>query len=85
MIKSVKGNILGSNAGVACQQVNCQGALGKGLAEQIISKFPAVKLNYKRFCKNSGCAEDLLGQVLYVEASKEAGGTIPNKIKYCKN
>lgn len=36
------GDILKSKADIICQQVNCKGAMGAGLAKQIKEKYPKV-------------------------------------------
>ncbi len=35
MVKIVKGNILNATEDIICQQVNCMGIMGAGLAKQI--------------------------------------------------
>jgi O-acetyl-ADP-ribose deacetylase (regulator of RNase III) len=52
MIKIIEGNILDAPEDIICQQVNCQGVMGSGLALQIIKKYPEVYPKYKEFCKN---------------------------------
>jgi len=42
----IKRNILEVKAGIICQQVNCKGVMGSGLAEQIRSSFPQVYTDY---------------------------------------
>ncbi len=43
---SLNGNILDVQAGIICHQVNCQGALGAGLAAQLKNKYPKVRSDY---------------------------------------
>ena len=46
MIKTVIGDILDSTKDCICQQVNCHGVMGAGLAEAIAKKWPLVKSLY---------------------------------------
>lgn len=69
-MRILNGNILDSDANLIVQQVNCVGAMGKGLADQIARRHPVVKDSYLRFYKEwdylyGGPA--LLGHVLYVQ------------------
>lgn len=69
-MRIVNGNILDSEANLIVQQVNCVGAMGKGLADQIARRYPVVKETYLRFHEEwdyqyGGHA--LLGHVLYVQ------------------
>jgi len=43
---SLKGSILGVQAGIICHQVNCQGSLGTGLAAQLKNRYPKVRSDY---------------------------------------
>jgi len=65
MITIVEGNILDATEDIICQQVNCLGVMGAGLAKQIVTKYPEVYKSYKRFCK--GCKDgdnrNLLGEI----------------------
>ncbi|MBZ9622913.1 macro domain-containing protein [Clostridium sp. FP2] len=71
MIKIVEGNILNATEDVICQQVNCQGVMGAGLAKQIRNKYPEVYPLYKRFCE--GCENNdrrtLLGEIQTIPVS----------------
>jgi O-acetyl-ADP-ribose deacetylase (regulator of RNase III) len=64
MIKIVEGNILDANEKLICQQVNCQGVMGSGLAKQLKDKYPKLYPSYKKFCE--GCKDNnprtLLGE-----------------------
>lgn len=42
-------NILDVEHGIICQQVNCRGVMGAGLAKQIRNKWPRVYRIYRRF------------------------------------
>ena len=63
MIKYVKGDIVKSKYPVFCQQVNCKGVMGSGLAKQIRDKYPGVYESY-RVAHESG--RDILGSNHYV-------------------
>ena len=49
MIVFKYGDILTTELRVICQQVNCKGVMGKGLAKQIRDKYPEVYNQYKKF------------------------------------
>lgn len=61
-------NLLEVKSGIICQQVNCVGVMGAGLALQIKRKWPVVYKNYKQDCdlvaddptKLMGCVQDTL-------------------------
>jgi Predicted phosphatase homologous to the C-terminal domain of histone macroH2A1 len=66
MIIYKNGNILSSNADIICQQVNCQGVMGSGLAKEIRTGFPQCYKEYKMFCKDK-TPNELLGKVNFVQ------------------
>jgi O-acetyl-ADP-ribose deacetylase (regulator of RNase III) len=71
MIKILEGNILDADETIICQQVNCKGVMGSGLAKQIRNKYPNVYTDYKLFCKT---VKNPLGQVnSVVVQDKEKG------------
>jgi len=74
MIEYIDGDILKSNCNIVCQQVNCRGVMGAGLAKQIREKYPNVFKEYKDMCAQH--REQLLGLVQCVEV--EQGKTICN-------
>ena len=56
-----EGNILDIKQGIICQQVNCAGAMGAGLALQIKNKYPVVYEHYSDLYKRDRLK---LGEVL---------------------
>ncbi len=60
MVNYVKGDLLESNCDYICHQVNCQGAMGSGIAGQIRKRFPEVYASYAELCMNVG-SRRLLG------------------------
>lgn len=73
MVVYKKGNLLESNCDIICHQVNCQRAMGRGIAGQIRQKWPKV---YEDYCYNidymygNGLARyssDLLGMITWTE------------------
>lgn len=46
------GDLLNFPATYICQQVNCMGVMGAGLAKQIALRWPIVKERYREYCKN---------------------------------
>lgn len=51
-----------STADILVHQVNCCGAMGKGIAKEIKEKFPEVYLGYKEICSKIDEPKDLLGE-----------------------
>lgn len=74
MIEYRRGNILDEGTGIICQQVNCQGVMGAGLAKQIRDKYPEVYNVYKEyiFKRKVNCLDGvkLLGSVNPVYINK---------------
>lgn len=62
MINHKNGDLLNSDADIICQQVNCCGVMGSGLAKHIKDSYPDVYTSYKIFCQDKDPLE-LLGQV----------------------
>ena len=60
-IQIVNGDILNVSDSIICQQVNCRGVMGAGLAKQIRDKYPTVYPDYKRYAST-----DSLGTCLFV-------------------
>lgn len=65
-MKEIKGNILDVDYGIICQQVNCQGVMGCGIAKQIRNKWPEVYKRYKMYHKNGFLR---LGKVVLVKVT----------------
>ena len=63
------GDLLTSDAEIICQQVNCLGVMGAGLAKQIRDTYPEVFAEYMKFCTGREPC-DLLGKAQIVQASK---------------
>lgn len=73
VIKEVKGDLLQAPENIIGHQVNCQGAMGAGLAAEIRSKHPIVFEKYKALInKSSDNKEILLGttQIIKVDENK---------------
>ena len=65
------GDILTSTADIICQQVNCKGVMGSGLAKQIRAKYPQVYTKYKELIDTfNHTGERFLGQMQLVEGDK---------------
>jgi len=62
-VKIVNGDILNCTEDIICQQVNCQGVMGSGLARQLRDKYPKMFVQYKSWCKFAKTPEALLGNV----------------------
>lgn len=65
----VRGDLLEADAQYICHQVNCQGAMGAGIAKQIADKWPYVKKEYTRYCDAALNRHDLLGRIQMVAAN----------------
>lgn len=62
----IKGNLLNTELSNIAHGVNCQGAMGSGVAKAILDKYPLVKKDYKtyyHFVTDLGSKEALLGSV----------------------
>ena len=62
MLYEVTGNILSGEYNIICQQVNCQGVMGAGLAKQIRNQYPKLFMYYKQKCESCN-KEELLGDI----------------------
>ena len=74
MVKIVNRDITTVTAGILCHGVNCQGAMGSGVAKAIKEKWPEV---YQIF-KNSDVGRDMLGAIKMVKPSGYPDLTIYN-------
>lgn len=63
MIEVIKGDLLLADTKAICQQVNCQGVMGAGLAKEIADRYPNVKRHYLEFCAAADDPAKLLGEV----------------------
>lgn len=66
MVRTVIGDILDATEDIICQQVNCQNAMGSGVAKAIYTRWPEVKKSYHRYCRRFQDPQNLLGQVQFV-------------------
>ena len=53
------GSLLEADADIICHQVNCQGAMGAGVAKQIADKWPNVKKEYVKFCNSKKLKQNM--------------------------
>ena len=60
MLEFKIGNILNAVENIICQQVNCKGVMGSGLAKQIRTKWPDIFERYKWFLNEY--RESILGR-----------------------
>lgn len=67
MVKTVVGDVLDANEDIICHQVNCQNAMGAGVAKALYTKWPDVKKSYHRYCRRFSSPEMLLGHVQFVD------------------
>lgn len=78
------GNLFNSTVDVLCHQVNLYGVMGAGIAAEIREKFSDVNKAYEEYCKNANNNnEEILGQVLIVQKSKNSNQYIANC--FCQN
>jgi O-acetyl-ADP-ribose deacetylase (regulator of RNase III) len=64
MKKIGNGNILNASENIICQQVNCKGVMGAGLALQVVKKYPNVYYDYDRYLRTNKFP---LGSILNIE------------------
>lgn len=62
MVKHQIGDITTVTSGIILHQVNCQNAMGSGVARALFLKWPLVKTRYHEFNKNKQ-PEQLLGEL----------------------
>ena len=76
-MKIIEKDILTVEKGIICQQVNCQGVMGSGLAKSIRNKWPVVYAHYLYECKGdkdhpkTNPDFTLLGAHLFVAANQD--------------
>lgn len=77
-IKIIEKDILTVDRGIICQQVNCQGVMGSGLAKSIRDKWPIVYEAYSDFCNKFKNDFKLLGRVneIDVKVDNKTGAPI---------
>lgn len=71
MITEIKGNLLDTDCKVIAHGVNCQNAMGSGVAKALYSKWPEVKFDYHKVCTKmlQHCTnDDLLGHIFAVNS-----------------
>lgn len=61
-MKIINKDITTLKKGILLQQVNCQNAMGSGVAKAIYLKWPQVKEEYHKFAQNKK-PEELLGEI----------------------
>lgn len=74
MVRYIEGDILSEPKQgeriIICQQVNCAGVIGAGLAKQIRAKYPVVYSEYQQYIYELTAQESpLLGRVSYVRVA----------------
>ena len=69
-MKIISKDILTVESGVICQQVNCQGVMGSGLAKQIRDKWPIVYEKYKAYSNNFTNDFEVLGHWQLISVSE---------------
>lgn len=78
-MKIIKGNIVEATEPIIIHQVNCQNAMGSGVAKALYERWSEVKREYHDYCVTMAefglSKEELLGQICPVEVD---GKTIIN-------
>lgn len=52
MLKQIEGDLLEITEGMICQQVNCMGKMGAGIAAEMAKKWPQMATDYALKCLN---------------------------------
>lgn len=72
MINIIKGNILNATEDIICQQVNCKGVMGAGLAKQIKEKYPEVFEAYTEMYETyKSKPKSMLGQAQMIKCNDD--------------
>jgi O-acetyl-ADP-ribose deacetylase (regulator of RNase III) len=66
-MKIIKGDLLAAPQRLICHQVNCQGAMGSGVAKQIKDRYPYAYEKYKKLCSLQEQKISLLGTCQIIE------------------
>ena len=74
-ITDIKMNMLNSDAPIICQQVNCKGVMGAGLAKQIRNRYPDI-YDYYRHAYTGNHLK--LGNVLFFDTLNDNNQIIAN-------
>ena len=69
-MKIINKDITTLKKGILLQQVNCQNAMGSGVAKAIYLKWPQVKEEYHKFAQNKK-PEDLLGEIQEIKINED--------------
>lgn len=69
-MKTILGDITSIDKGLVLHQVNCQNAMGSGVAKALFLKHPSVKSEYHIFCEGK-TPEELLGSLQEVQITPE--------------
>lgn len=64
-INIVDGDLLSAKETYIAHQVNCYGKMGRGVAAQIMDKYPDVYRRYQNYCEEH-CIRDLIGRILLI-------------------
>jgi O-acetyl-ADP-ribose deacetylase (regulator of RNase III) len=69
MITYIKQNLIDVSEGIVAHGVNCQGAMGSGVAKALVTKYPKIFGSYSLLCDLP--AEELLGEVVPVQINEK--------------
>ena len=69
-MKIINKDITTLKKGILLQQVNCQNAMGSGVAKAIYLKWPQVKEEYHKFAQNKK-PEELLGEIQEIKINED--------------
>lgn len=81
MIKIVEGNLLDASEDIIGHQVNCQGAMGSGVAKLLRDKYSNLFPSYKQFCNNYD-PHDLLGKCHIVKTGDKYTANLFGQLNY---
>lgn len=90
MIPIIEADVTQTDKDIIVQQVNCMGAMGKGLALTLMSRYPNVRTEYMAFhkkqMKKAETNRDLLGMVNYVDTyDGKIVANIFGQVEYAKS
>lgn len=69
-MKIINKDITNVESGIIIQQVNCQGAMGSGVAKSLYLKYPKIRIKYLKLCEKIP-KEERFGRLQVIPINKD--------------